>query len=373
MAEVLDWQGTPDQRGVIERAVQALARGQLVAFPTDTVYVVAAHTLAAEAVEHLHQLRGAPEEEPLTLAVTSAGQARDWAPDMSPLGQRLARRCWPGPVTLVFAEHLERGLVSRLPAPVRRRICPQGALGLSVPGHDALWHALRLLPGPVALAGIPRNGSARATTAAQVVQAVGKDVTLVLDGGPSRDDLTASVVRIDGNRWSVLHEGAVSAAELEQQTACVIVFVCTGNTCRSPMAEALCIRRLSERLGCKPEEMPQRGFLVLSAGLAAMTGERAAPEAAEIVKEMGGDLGSHSSRPLTAELVLQADYLFTMTQGHAAALSSRFARHGPRPRLLSPDGRDIADPIGGDAEVYRQCAQQILQHLDRLLPELHQP
>ena len=151
-----------------------------------------------------------------------------------------------------------------------------------------------------------------------------------------------------------------------------ILAVCTGNTCRSPMAEALCVKLLAERLGCRPAELPRHGFLVLSAGLAAVPGDQAAAEAVATVQELGGDLSGHESRPLTAELVAQADYLITMTQGHAAALAGRFARHNPRPRLLCPQGTDIADPIGGDAEVYRHCGRQILEHLQQLVPELHQ-
>lgn len=373
MVEVLDWQHTSDQRGLIGRAVQALERGQLVAFPTDTIYAVAAYALLPEAVERLYALAGSGNG-PMTLAVTSAGQALDWAPEMSPVGKRLARRCWPGPVTLLFSEGLENGLLGRVPEEVRRRLCPADALGLQVPGHEALWHALRLLPAPVVLVGAPGpEGSPRATSAEQVMAQLGDRVAMVVDAGPSRDDKPASVVRVRGNSWEMVHEGAVSAEEVGQQTTCVIVFVCTGNTCRSPMAEALCVKLLAERLGCSREELPKRGFLVLSAGLAAAAGDTAAAEAIATARDLGADLTEHESRPLTADLVAQADFLITMTQGHAAALTSRFARHNPRPRLLCPEGGDVADPIGGDADVYRQCAREILGHLERLLPELHQP
>jgi len=75
------------------------------------------------------------------------------------------------------------------------------------------------------------------------------------------------------------------------------------------------------------------------------------------------------SRALTPELVLQADYLITMTRSHAAAVRERFGRHGACPRLLC-EGADVSDPIGRDQEVYRQCARQILEHLEKLLPEL---
>src|SRR5262245_31478019 len=102
MPDVLDWRSAPDPRPLVRRAAQALAEGGVVAFPTDTVYTLAASALIPEAVERLRSSKGTPDDRPLTLAVRGAADALDWVPDMSPLGRRLAKRCWPGPVTLVF-------------------------------------------------------------------------------------------------------------------------------------------------------------------------------------------------------------------------------------------------------------------------------
>src|SRR5262249_29161661 len=128
----------------------------------------------------------------------------------------------------------------------------------------------------------------------------------------------------------------------------VILFVCTGNTCRSPMAAAMCRKLLAERLQCTPAELPQHGYEVLSAGMAAYEGDRATPEAVEAVRELGVDLSSHASKPLTAELITRADYLITMTRGHQLAMLARYDECGPLPRLLDPEGNDIADPVGAD-------------------------
>jgi protein-tyrosine phosphatase len=168
----------------------------------------------------------------------------------------------------------------------------------------------------------------------------------------------------------VLREGVVSAADLARQSVCLIVFVCTGNTCRSPLSEALFKKQLADRLGCPPEALPQRGFFVLSAGLAAMMGGGAAAEAVAVAREFGADLSGHASRPLSADLAAQADYLIAMTRGHLLALAAQFPRSGVRPRLLSPEGDDVADPIGCEEPVYRECARQVWRHLEALVNEL---
>jgi protein-tyrosine phosphatase len=370
MPEVLDWRSAADPRPLVHRAARALAEGEVVAFPTDTVYALAASALIPEAVEKLLLMKKRGDDRPLTLAVRGAGEALDWAPDMSPLGRRLARRCWPGPVTLVFGDGAGQGLVTRLAEPVRRRVCPSGTVGLRAPAHRAILSAMHLLPGPLVLSSANPTGAPPATTAPAVVEALGGDVTVVLDDGPTPLGRSSTVVRVDGDSWSVLREGPLSAEELGQQTARLVVFVCTGNTCRSPLAEALLKKKLADQLGCGVEELPRRGFLVISAGLAAMMGGAAAGEAVEAAQAYGADLGGHVSRPLTPDLVAQADYLVAMTRSHLFALASDFSGLGARPRLLSPAGADVSDPIGCDRQVYRECAAQIWGHLDALVADL---
>src|SRR5438445_13881490 len=158
MPEVLDWRSAADPRPLVHRAARALAEGEIVAFPTDTVYALAASALIPEAVEKLCRSKKRGDERPMTLAVRGAGEALDWVPEMSSLGRRLTRRCWPGPVTFVFAD-AEHGLISRLPEPVRRRVCPAGSVGLRAPAHRAILGALQLLPGPFVLSSANPTGA----------------------------------------------------------------------------------------------------------------------------------------------------------------------------------------------------------------------
>ena len=367
---VIDVHLAEDLRDVVHRAVQTLTEGHLVAFPTETVYGLAASALDEAAVERLLQLKGRETGHPLTLAIKSAEEARDYAPDMSPLAQRLARRCWPGPITLVLDDSHPESLVRRLPPAVREAVSPGGTVGLRVPGHVVVLAVLRMLAGPLTLTSANRHGLSPAVTAEQVIDTLGEEIDMVLDDGPCRFGEASSVVRIDGNRHELLRTGVVPKKTLERLSCMLVLLVCTGNTCRSPMAEAIFRHMLAARLGCKVDELEERGIMVASAGIAAMMGGRTSNETAQVLTEMDMELGEHQTQPLTRQLVRQADLVYTMTRSHREAIVAQWPEAAERTRLLCADGADIADPIGGTIECYRCCAAQIKRELEVRLEEL---
>ena len=121
----------------------------------------------------------------------------------------------------------------------------------------------------------------------------------------------------------------------------MILFLCTGNTCRSPMAAAMA---------------RAKGIDAASAGLFAVDGAPASPQAVRAAARRGGDLRAHAARTVTESMIRQADQIYVMTEAHRQALTARFPGSERKTRVLSPS---IPDPYGGDDRVYEQCAQAL--------------
>src|SRR5215472_5072423 len=143
-----------------------------------------------------------------------------------------------------------------------------------------------------------------------------------------------------------------------------ILFICTGNVCRSPMAEGIFRHAIQGR----------GNYRVISAGLGAMDGQPPSAHAVEAVKELGIDIAGQRSRMLTPDLVAQADYIFGMTHSHTDTVMLLYPQAAEKTFLLrefddtlDPFEKDISDPIGGSYEVYLNCRDQIEQGIASLL------
>lgn len=353
MSALVPWQPNESCNLVMRH----LVAGDCVALPTESTYELVASALRPDAVERLGQF-GQP-----ALAITEYAELADWFPQLRGAAARLMRKLGAGPVTLQADAGFAYGLWRRLPAATRQHVVHDGRLAVRSPDHP-IWSELRQVGIPLVCVPIPAG-----VNAADAARHLGESAVCVVDAGPTSFASVPTVVRAAGRRCLVEQAGAVSAEQIDELAQCRIVFICTGNTCRSPMAQALCAKLLAEALGCAPDELNQRGFCVQSAGLAAMTGKQASPDAVSVVAELGAQLQQHSSKMVTLELLQWADYLFGMTASHCWTLESIPAPM-PAPRMLTLDGTDIADPIGGAWSDYKTCAQQILESLQQRLPEL---
>jgi protein-tyrosine-phosphatase/tRNA A37 threonylcarbamoyladenosine synthetase subunit TsaC/SUA5/YrdC len=367
MSEQFDIRGGDEQAvaKAVTRAAEAIASGQLVAVPDEAGYQLVASICDPEATERL--LQAPLRREPVVLG-NDADSLLQWVSDPAGPGEltlRLARRCWPAPVVLELNPQ-ETAPGGWSPA-FWEGVGERQRLGVRVPAHEVPRGLLDLADSPLLARPLP------VTDAGEVVDQSIESASVILQAGPSRYAGGDTTIRVDGQDWEVTHEGAVGAATVARMACRVVVFVCTGNTCRSPMAEALFRKLAAQRLQCPDEELVDRGLLVGSAGVGTYGGSSISPEAAESLRERGIESASHVSQPLTAELAVQADYLVTMTRGHRDSILNTWPDAEPRVRLLDPNGTDIDDPIGGSPDIYAACCRTIETHLGTLIDELFAP
>jgi protein-tyrosine phosphatase len=270
---------------------------------------------------------------------------------------------------MVLPDTHPESLLTRLPKATREIVCPNGEVAIRVPGHTTILDTLKMLPGPIVMTSANRVNQPKNMTAEEAVKVFGDEIQLVLDDGRSRFGQPATVVRVK-DKLEILRQGVASEQTLRRLSAMMILLVCTGNTCRSPMAEGICRKMLAEKIGCTVDELHDRGVLVMSAGITATMGGTAANEAVAALQEHGIDLTTHESQPVTEKLIRHADVIWTMTRSHRQAIVNSWPDAAARTTLLSMDERDIADPIGGPLEYYRKCAEQITNELSSRLDDL---
>ncbi|MEZ6013615.1 MAG: Sua5/YciO/YrdC/YwlC family protein [Planctomycetota bacterium] len=340
---------------VLDGAVARLARGEVVALPTETVYGLAVRADDPAARARLAALKERAAAHPLTWHAADASAIAGAA--LPHLVGRIAARYWPGPLTLVVAG-LEGPTSQPLSQVAGQALAADGWTGVRVPAHEGARALLAAAPFPVAATSANAHGAPPLVDAASVRALFSAEaVPLVLDGGRARLAESSTVAAIGPGRFELLREGIVSRRDLVGTGGLSIVFVCTGNTCRSPMAEGLARRALATRLGVPPSQLERLGYAVSSAGVHAGPGAPASEQAVHVLRTRGIDLSEHTSSPVRSREILAADRVYCLTEGHRRALLDLLPPgKGGHVQLLDPAGRDVPDPYGGPIEVYASTA-----------------
>ncbi|MGC8521954.1 MAG: L-threonylcarbamoyladenylate synthase [Steroidobacteraceae bacterium] len=189
----------------LEAAVRALRAGELVAFPTETVYGLGADAGNSQAVRRIFALKGRPARHPVIVHLHDVGQLPEWAREVPPAARRLAEQFWPGPLTLVLP---------RCAAVDDSVTGGQDTVALRVPAHPVAQQLLSAFGGGIAAPSANRYGRLSPTRAEHVREEFGDAVKLVLDGGDCPIGLESTIVAFQHGAARLLRPGRITAADI---------------------------------------------------------------------------------------------------------------------------------------------------------------
>jgi L-threonylcarbamoyladenylate synthase len=191
----------------LSRAVAVLRAGGLVAFPTETVYGLGADAENPAAVRRIFEAKGRPAAHPVIVHLADAVQLANWAREVPEAARRLARKFWPGPLTVILRR--ASGVSDVVTG-------GQDTVAVRVPAHPLAQQLLARFGGGIAAPSANRHGRVSATTAEHVRREFGAAVDCVLDGGEARIGIESTIVDLSGGHPALLRPGWITAAEIEQ-------------------------------------------------------------------------------------------------------------------------------------------------------------
>jgi L-threonylcarbamoyladenylate synthase len=346
----------------ISRAAELLDNGKLVVLPTETVYGVAARIDLPDSLAALNAHRG-KSDSPVTIHVPGETEAIELLGMLTPIARRMVHKLWPGPVAIEFAvSDADRARIAARCKVPESSLFKDGHMTLRCPDHVVTGEVLLRARGPVAIA----KSSVQPPLDEKSVAALEASVGMVIDAGPTKYNRASTIVRAGVDSYEIVRAGIFDQRIIDRLLKTTVLFVCSGNTCRSPMAMAMARKILMQKLGVT--DLAKAGYFVQSAGSFAMPGLRATPQAVQAVESLGGELQSHRSTPLSPELIHQADVIFAMTRSHAHAVLGMSPNSSDRLKMLDPAG-DVEDPIGGDVSLYKELATKFVELIDQRLEE----
>jgi tRNA threonylcarbamoyl adenosine modification protein (Sua5/YciO/YrdC/YwlC family) len=331
----------------IKEAADIIRDGGLVIIPTETVYGIAANSANKKTMDRLCEIKERPESKPFSLILGLKEDVEKYASDILPAAYRLMESFWPGPLTLVLKAR------------------SNGKIGMRIPDDRIALAIIREADVPIVCPSANLSGKSAPRTAKEALQDLEGLVELAVDTGQTRLGKESTVVDASALPVEVLREGVIQKKEIEDIAHTkIVLFICTGNSCRSVMAKALLEKKL--------KDSGRDNVEVLSAGIMMLAGLGATEATKELLRREGMDVSGHHSQKVSETMIKKSDIILVMEKMHEKEILEMVPQAKNRVFLLKEFAKindsdlNISDPISKPIDVYAQAFAVIKESIERI-------